>query len=58
MGHDVIHIGTIRSALGAAEDELRIAGLDLVMSDLGLPDGSGLDLMRELSSRYALRALL
>ena len=30
-------------------------GIDLVVSDLGLPDGSGLDLMRELSCRYGLR---
>jgi CheY-like chemotaxis protein len=27
------------------------------MSDLGLPDGSGLDLMRELSSAYGLRGI-
>jgi CheY-like chemotaxis protein len=28
-----------------------------VVSDLGLPDGSGLDLMRALSSRYGLRGI-
>ncbi len=32
-------------------------GIDLVVSDLGLPDGSGLDLMRELSGRFGLRGI-
>ncbi|HYO13991.1 MAG TPA: ATP-binding protein, partial [Thermoanaerobaculia bacterium] len=31
--------------------------LDLIVSDLGLPDGSGLDLMREMVSRYGLRGI-
>ncbi|MFY9822897.1 MAG: response regulator, partial [Thermoanaerobaculia bacterium] len=31
--------------------------LDLVVSDLGLPDGSGQDLMRELAQRYGLRGI-
>jgi CheY-like chemotaxis protein len=30
---------------------------DLVVSDLGLPDGSGIDLMRELSARHGLRGI-
>ena len=33
------------------------AGVDLVISDLGLPDGTGLDLMRELGGRYGLRGI-
>jgi PAS domain S-box-containing protein len=53
-GHEVIHADTISDALRKAETE---AGLDLVMSDLGLPDGSGLDLMRELSTKYGLRGV-
>ena len=28
-----------------------------MLSDLGLPDGSGQDLMRELASRYGLRGI-
>ncbi|HYP17698.1 MAG TPA: response regulator, partial [Opitutus sp.] len=30
---------------------------DLLISDLGLPDGSGLDLMRELQNRFQGRAI-
>ena len=36
---------------------MRSGGIDIVMSDLGLPDGSGLDLMRELSTTYGLRGI-
>ena len=36
---------------------MALAGIDLVMSDLGLPDGSGLDLMRELSTTYGIRGI-
>jgi CheY-like chemotaxis protein len=44
-GHDVAATGTVAAALAAvARDGL----FDLVISDLGLPDRSGLDLMREL----------
>ena len=41
----------------AAEVEMAEGGVDLVISDLGLPDGSGNDLMRELSLRYGLRGI-
>jgi CheY-like chemotaxis protein len=30
---------------------------DLVISDLGLPDGNGIDLMRQLRRRYGLRGI-
>ena len=33
------------------------APIDVVVSDLGLPDGSGLDLMRQLSAAYGLRGI-
>ena len=36
---------------------MNAAGIDIVVSDLGLPDGSGLDLMRELSEKYGLRGI-
>jgi two-component system CheB/CheR fusion protein len=45
-----------RSAAAAAQ----AAGarrIDLVVSDLGLPDGTGLDLMRELAGHYGLRGI-
>jgi CheY-like chemotaxis protein len=42
LGHEVETAGTIASGLGAIE-----AGrFDLIVSDIGLPDGSGLELMR------------
>ncbi|MEO7725092.1 MAG: ATP-binding protein, partial [Chthoniobacterales bacterium] len=49
MGHDVVHAATVETALQLAEREMPVSPLSLVMSDLGLPDGSGLDLMRQLS---------
>jgi two-component system, chemotaxis family, CheB/CheR fusion protein len=45
-GHEVTVADSVASALGAVE---QAAGkLDLLISDLGLPDGSGHDLMRQL----------
>ena len=32
-------------------------GFDLVLSDIGLPDGSGLDLMRRLRDRHGLKCI-
>ncbi|HKV13328.1 MAG TPA: ATP-binding protein, partial [Thermoanaerobaculia bacterium] len=54
QGHRVTVAGDVAQGLAAAEAAMGNGGLDLVVSDLGLPDGSGLDLMRELSRRYAL----
>ncbi|HEX8202373.1 MAG TPA: response regulator [Isosphaeraceae bacterium] len=44
LGHAV----TTASSVGAALEAARAADFDLLVSDLGLPDGSGLDLMRRL----------
>jgi PAS domain S-box-containing protein len=47
-------------AAGSLAEALEAAGIqtfDLVLSDLGLPDGSGLDLMRNLRDRYGLRGI-
>ena len=49
LGHDVRVAGGVRSALAAAAAAGHGEGLDLVISDLGLPDGSGLDVMRQLA---------
>ena len=57
MGHDVVHSGTLAAALRDAEAAMSSEPFDLVISDLGLPDGSGLDLMRELSTCYALQGI-
>ncbi len=56
-GYEVMHAASLASALQAAARETQGAGIDLVISDLGLPDGSGLNLMRELSGKYGLRGI-
>ncbi|MFP5286119.1 MAG: ATP-binding protein [Thermoanaerobaculia bacterium] len=54
LGHEVTVAGSLAGAREAAQG--RELELDLVISDLGLPDGSGLDLMRELAS-HGLRGI-
>ncbi len=60
LGHRVTVAGSL-SAARAAVEELAAPGgkprLDLVISDLGLPDGNGQELMRDLSSRYGLKGI-
>ena len=53
LGHRVTVAHTVADGLSAAD----AAGFDLVVSDLGLPDGSGLDLMAALRDRHALRGI-
>jgi CheY-like chemotaxis protein len=53
MNLDVACAADVRSALQIAEQ----TRFDLLISDLGLPDGSGCDLMRQLKQRYALRGI-
>lgn len=45
-GHRVIEAGSVESALAALRSQLPPP--DLLISDLGLPDGSGLELMQQL----------
>ena len=47
-GHQVRSAGSVEAALTALGDW----PFDLIISDIGLPDGSGLDLMREIAVRY------
>jgi PAS domain S-box-containing protein len=54
LGHRVTVAGTVAAALAAAREA---GGIDLVVSDLGLPDGHGHDLMRELAGRHGLRGI-
>ncbi|HEY7215629.1 MAG TPA: ATP-binding protein [Thermoanaerobaculia bacterium] len=54
LGHEVTVALTLAAGLAAAEE---IQSIDLVVSDLGLPDGNGLDLMRELAGRYGLKGI-
>jgi signal transduction histidine kinase/ActR/RegA family two-component response regulator len=52
-GHRVTLVGNAAGARTAAA----ASGFDLVVSDLGLPDGSGHGLMRELADRYGLSGI-
>jgi CheY-like chemotaxis protein len=56
-GHRVTVAGSVSAALAAAEKAVEGDRIDLVVSDLGLPDGSGLDLMRELVGRHGLHGV-
>jgi PAS domain S-box-containing protein len=56
-GYDVIHATTALVARETVEREEHGAGIDVVLSDLRLPDGSGLDLMRDLSTKHGLRGI-
>ena len=47
LGHRVTTASSVASALAACTQR----DFDLILSDLGLPDGSGLDLMRQLRRR-------
>lgn len=53
LGHRVESAGTIREAMVIAAQE----SFDLVVSDVGLPDGSGNELMQQLSRRYGLSGI-
>ncbi len=58
LGHRVSVAGSVAEGLAAAAANTGNGdGIDVVLSDLGLPDGTGLDLMRELSERYGLRGI-
>lgn len=48
MGYQVQIADSVSSALEASESN----PVDIVISDIGLPDGSGLDLMREILQRH------
>ena len=53
QGHDVMPASTVHDALALASDHT----FDFVISDLGLPDGNGIDLMMQLSNDYGLRGI-
>lgn len=47
LGHKVMTADTLESALNAVDT----TGFDLIISDIGLPDGSGLELMHQIVLR-------
>lgn len=54
------HMGCTVHAAGSVQEALQLAGkvrADLVISDIGLPDGTGVELMRELRARHQLRGI-
>jgi PAS domain S-box-containing protein len=51
-GYEVTVADSVASALEKAD-----AGFDILVSDIGLPDGSGRDLMRALSTRHLVRGI-
>lgn len=53
LDYDVRTACSVQTALQAARNEK----FDLLISDLGLPDGSGLDLMRQLRQMYQLKGI-
>lgn len=52
-GHDVVTANTVEAALQCASR----GRFDLVISDIGLPDGNGVDLMVQLTRDYGLRGI-
>lgn len=50
---DVLSVGSVSEALTVAAD----GGIDLLLSDVGLPDGNGYDLMRELRVGHGMRGV-
>jgi PAS domain S-box-containing protein len=52
-GFEVAHAGTVTAARELASSRR----FDLVISDVGLPDGTGVELMRDLHSQYRLSGI-
>jgi len=52
-GFEVVPAGSVREAREAVER----GGIELVISDIGLPDGNGFELMTELKNGYGLRGI-
>lgn len=53
LGHDVHHAATVRAALELARSQ----AFDVVISDIGLPDGNGAELMQRLTTEHRLRGI-
>ena len=53
LGYEVLAATTMQDALCIAQEQ----HFDILLSDIGLPDGSGLDLLKEISRRRKVPAL-
>jgi CheY-like chemotaxis protein len=53
LGYDVIIAQTVAEALRAIEHQ----SFDALLSDIALPDGNGLELMRQLRARLPIKAI-
>jgi two-component system CheB/CheR fusion protein len=53
LGCDVTAVSSVKGAIDAADGQT----FDLLVSDIGLPDGSGTDVMRHVASRHALKGI-
>lgn len=51
-GHGQLRLAASFATLASARDWFAQQGADLLLVDLGLPDGSGLDLMRDVRQRW------
>jgi CheY-like chemotaxis protein len=51
--HTVTSVGTVKEA----REKALVEKFDLVLSDIGLPDGNGYELMSELREKYSLRGV-
>ena len=52
-GYDVVYAGSLAEARARAEEQT----FDLLVSDIGLPDGDGNDLMAELRDQFGLKGI-
>lgn len=52
-GHHVVTAGTVHAAIAVGMSQ----SFDILVSDIGLPDGSGLEVMRELGQRRGLKGI-
>ena len=51
------YIVRVANSVNRARQSAEEARIDLLICDVGLPDGSGLELMRELKGRYGLKGI-
>jgi signal transduction histidine kinase len=52
-GHHVVAVHSMRAAMAAAENN----SFDLLISDVGLPDGNGMELLRQLRSKFPIAGI-